>query len=150
MDFVCNYKAFKNHEVDLVKKDILVCTKLGLDNNKIVKWIIEVAALDNHEIIQLSALIKNVVIANFKEEHYANVFIKSSTGFFRKENNLPNGATTESIILMLENASPLSVKASGGILSLEAAKRYIRMGVKRIGTSAAKAIVAGEKTSSNY
>jgi deoxyribose-phosphate aldolase len=38
--------------------------------------------------------------------------VKSSTGFYITENGLPNGATP-SIILMLENATPLPVKAGG-------------------------------------
>ena len=37
---------------------------------------------------ELSALIKNLVITNFKEENYASVFVKSSTGFYKTENNL--------------------------------------------------------------
>jgi hypothetical protein len=36
----------------------------------VIKWIIEVAALNNQQIIQLSTLIKNVVISNFKEDVY--------------------------------------------------------------------------------
>ena len=67
LDFVCNYEAFKAGNVDLVKEEILLCTQLGLANNKVVKWIIEVAALTDKQIIQLSALIKNIVITNFKE-----------------------------------------------------------------------------------
>ena len=53
LDFVCNYEAFKAWNVDLVKEEILKCTQLGIDNNKIVKWIIEVAALTDKQIIQL-------------------------------------------------------------------------------------------------
>ncbi len=148
LDFVCNYKAFKKGEIVLVKKEIFECTKLGLDNNKNVKWIIEVAALNNHQIIQISTLIKNVVISNFKDENYSSVFVKSSTGFYKTKNNMPNGATLESIIMMLENASPLSIKASGGINNKDQAEAYIRLGVKRIGTSSAKAI-ANELASNN-
>ena len=140
LDFVCNYKAFKKNEIALVKQEVLECTHLGLQNNKTVKWIIEVAALNNKQIIQISALIKNVVIANFKEDDYCNVFVKSSTGFYKTSNNLPNGATIESIIIMLENASPLPIKASGGIKTLEQANEMIDLGVKRIGTSCAKFI----------
>ncbi len=150
LDYVCNYTAFKNGEIDLVKNEILLGTKLGLDHHKIVKWIIEVAALNDTQIIQLSALIKNVVMANFKEDNYQNVFVKSSTGFYKTENNLPNGATKESIILMLENASPLPVKAAGGVRNYEEAVEMIRLGVKRIGTSAAKAIANGEVSKSDY
>ncbi len=71
LDFVCNYQAFKNGDLALVKQEILIGTQIGLASNKTVKWIIEVAALNDKQIIQLSALIKNVVISNFKEENYA-------------------------------------------------------------------------------
>ena len=145
LDFVVNYRAFKKKKIELVKNEILEGTKLGLQNNKTVKWIIEVAALNNKQIIQLSALIKNVVLANFKENDYNSVFVKSSTGFYKTKNNLPNGATADAIILMLENASPLPIKASGGIKTYENAEFYINLGVKRIGTSTAKLIADSNK-----
>ncbi len=150
LDFVCNYRAFKKGEIDLVKNEILTCTTLGLENHKTVKWIIEVAALNNKQIIQLSVLIKNLVISNFKEEHYASVFVKSSTGFYQTKNNLPNGATRETIILMLENASPLPIKAAGGVRTREEALAMITLGVKRIGTSAAKSIANDALSQSDY
>lgn len=150
LDFVCNYEAFKAGNLDLVKEEILICTQLGLSNNKVVKWIIEVAALNDKQIIQLSALIKNIVISNFKEENYGSVFVKSSTGFYKTENNLPNGATIHSIILMLENASPLPVKAAGGVRTYEEAVEMIKLGVKRIGTSGAKAIANGKNNEGGY
>lgn len=150
LDFVCNYEAFKNGDTALIKEEILIGTQIGLANNKTVKWIIEVAALTDKEIIQLSALIKNVVISNFKEDDYASVFVKSSTGFYKTENNLPNGATIPTMIMMLENASPLPVKAAGGVRSYEDAVEMIRLGVKRIGTSAAKAIADGKNTTNQY
>jgi deoxyribose-phosphate aldolase len=150
LDFVCNYEAFKNGDTALVKEEILIGTQIALAHNKTVKWIIEVAALSDKEIIQLSALIKNVVISNFKEDHYSAVFVKSSTGFFQTKDNLPNGATIPTIIMMLENASPLPVKAAGGVRSYTEAIEMIRLGVKRIGTSAAKAIANGENTSNQY
>ncbi|SHF83249.1 deoxyribose-phosphate aldolase [Flavobacterium defluvii] len=150
LDFVCNYEAFKNGNVSLIKEEILMGTQIGLANNKTVKWIIEAAALTDKEIIQLSALIKNVIISNFKEEDYASVFVKSSTGFYITENNLPNGATVPTIIMMLENASPLPVKAAGGVRSYEDAIQMIRLGVKRIGTSAAKTIADGNNTTNQY
>lgn len=150
LDFVCNYEAFKAGNVELVKEEILKGTQLGLAHNKVVKWIIEVAALTDKQIMQLSALIKNIVITNFKEENYASVFVKSSTGFYKTENNLPNGATVPAIIIMLENASPLPVKAAGGVRTYEEAVEMIRLGVKRIGTSGAKAIANGQKASGEY
>lgn len=150
LDFVCNYEAFKNGEIGLVKEEILKGTQLGLEHHKIVKWIIEVAALNPIQIVQLSTLIKNVVVSHFKEDCYDQVFVKSSTGFYKTENNLPNGATVETIIMMLENASPLPVKAAGGVRSYEEAAEMIRLGVKRIGTSAAKAIANGQVAAGNY
>ncbi len=150
LDFVCNYEAFKKGNVLLVKEEILKCTQFALQNNKVIKWIIEVAALNNQEIIQLSTLIKNVVISNFKEDVYPNVFVKSSTGFYKTKDNLPNGATLPSIIMLLENASPLPIKAAGGVRNYDEAVNLIRLGVKRIGTSAAKRIASSESTTDNY
>lgn len=150
LDFVCNYEAFKRGEIDLVKKEVLEGTKLGLDYHKTVKWIIEVAALSNDQIIQISSLIKKVVMSNFKEECYHLVYVKSSTGFYKTENGLPNGATVPTIIMMLENGSPLSIKAAGGVRTYDEAVEMINLGVKRIGTSSAKAIANGQTTNSDY
>ncbi len=150
LDFVVDYEAFKRGEVDAVKEQVLQGTKLGLAHNKIVKWIIEVAALDNHQIVQLSTLIKNVVIANFTEKEYDKVFVKSSTGFYKTPEGVPNGATVATIKLMLENSFPLLVKAAGGVRTYEEAVEMVQLGVKRIGTSAAKAIATGEISNSDY
>lgn len=150
LDYVCNYEAFKRGEIDLVKNEILEGTKLGLSHHKIVKWIIEVAALNANQIIQLSTLIKNVVMANFKEDYYGSVFVKSSTGFYTTPNGLPNGTQVSDIIMMLENASPLSIKAAGGVRTYEEAIEIIRLGVKRIGTSTAISIANGETTTIDY
>ncbi len=150
LDFVINYNAFINGELELIKKEIITCTKLVLSHKKTIKFIIEVAALSNRQIIQISALIKNTIMANFKEEHYQYVFVKSSTGFYKTKNNLPNGATIPTIVMMLENASPLPIKAAGGIRTLEEALKMIQLGVKRIGTSAAKTIADGNVSNENY
>jgi deoxyribose-phosphate aldolase len=150
LDFVCNYEAFKSGEVEVVKAEIVEGTKLGFEHGKIVKWIIEVAALNDKQIIQLSALIKNCIITNFEESQYCSVFVKSSTGFYKTEGGLPNGATVPKMIMILENASPLPVKAAGGVRTYAEAAEMIRLGVKRIGTSGAKAIANGESTASEY
>ena len=150
LDFVINYKAFKNGAVDEVKQQIIACTQLGLNHHKIVKWIIEVAALNTHQIVQLTALIKNTIISNFSEKEYEKVFVKSSTGFYKTADNMPNGATLPTIKLMLENSFPLPVKAAGGVRTYDEAIAMIRLGVKRIGTSSAKAIVTGEISKREY
>lgn len=150
LDYVINYQAFKRGETNLVKNEIIECTKIGLLNKKVVKFIIEVAALTDQQIIQLSALIKNTIISNFKENDYQNVFVKSSTGFYKTENDLPNGATVHTIKMMLENSCPLPVKAAGGVRTIDEAIEMIKLGVKRIGTSSAKAISKGEVSNDNY
>ena len=150
LDFVCNYKAFIEGDLETVKTEILHGTALGLQHNKIVKWIIEVAALNEKQIIQICSLIKKTVVSNFKDELYQNVYVKSSTGFYVTQDNLPNGATIPAIIMMLENASPLSIKAAGGVRTFQEALEMIKLGVKRIGTSGALAIVSGQDSDSNY
>jgi deoxyribose-phosphate aldolase len=141
IDFVINYQAFKKGLISLVKNEVLQGTKFCLKHQKTVKWIIETAALTEKEIVQITVLIKNTIIANFTENDYPRIFVKSSTGFYKTVDGIPNGATSESIIMMLENAAPLPVKASGGIRNYDDAIGMIKLGVLRIGTSAAKAIV---------
>lgn len=150
LDFVCNYEAFKRGETETVKNEIFQCTQLGLSHLKVVKWIIEVAALESKQIAQLSALIKNVVVSRFPQEDIASVFVKSSTGFYETPDGVPNGATVDSIIIMLENAAPLPVKAAGGVRTFEEAAEMINLGVKRIGTSAAKAIAGKQSATGGY
>src|SRR5690606_10576572 len=148
--FVIDYTAFKAGNSHKPKQEVLECTQLGLEHNKTVKWIIETAALNPMQIIQISALIKNVIIAHFDESIYDKVFVKSSTGFYKTEPGQPNGATVEAIKLMIENSFPLPVKASGGVRSLEEAEQMIKIGVKRIGTSSAKIIADGGTSKSRY
>jgi len=150
LDFVINFEAFKLGEINVVKDEVLRGTQFALQHNKIIKWIIEIAALNGAQIIQLTSLIKNVVAANFKEKEFENVFVKSSTGFYETLDGSPNGATFPAIIAMLENAFPLPVKASGGIKTQEEALEMIKLGVKRVGTSSAKAISEGTGVSDNY
>lgn len=141
LDYVINYNTFKKGAIELVSKEIVACTRLALDHNKIVKWIIEIAALTDNEIASISSLIKKVVIDNFGLEQAQYVFVKSSTGFYKTENNEPNGATFKAIKIMVENGKPLKIKAAGGVKSKEDALKMITLGVDRIGTSSAKQIV---------
>ena len=149
LDFVVNYEAFKRGELQLVTNEITKGIALALDNNKVIKWIIEVAALTNKEIIVISRLIKNIVFTDFGEENAENVFVKSSTGFFKTANNLPNGATFETMKLIAENAKPLKIKAAGGVRDYEMAVKMVTLGVDRIGTSSSKEIVNKEQNSNS-
>lgn len=152
LDFVVDYEAFKRGKMDVVKSEVRACTAYALAEGKVVKWIIEVAALSSNEVVRLTALIKNVVLAYFPERSYSRVFIKSSTGFYVTQDGTPNGATLPNLVLMLENAGPLPVKASGGIRNRADAIAMLDLGVQRLGTSAAKVIVSGsnENSTSDY
>lgn len=149
LDFVINYRAYQNGDLDLVKKEVTKCTKLCLNNNKTIKWIIEVAALTEQEIIVISQLIKDLVFKEFGEKSAKNMFVKSSTGFFKTENNLPNGATFTTMKLIVENAKPLKVKAAGGVRDYKTAVKMINLGVDRIGTSSSREIINKEKSSNS-
>jgi len=143
LDYVVNYDAFKEGKINLVKAEVFKGSKLALDNNKVAKWIIEIAALTNEEIISITQLIRDVVLDNFGEEKAAKVFVKSSTGFYKTEEGKPNGATFEAMKLIVENAKPLPAKAAGGVRSYDDAVKMVELGVTRIGTSSAKLIADG-------
>ena len=150
LDFVINYHAFKNQNTTLVQKEVLKGTSLGLKNNKVVKWIIEVAALTDNEIAEITKLIRSVVVTNFSNKDAEKVFVKSSTGFFKTENNVPNGATIDSIKIIVKNAKPLQIKAAGGVKSKQDVSKMIALGVTRIGTSSAKEIIQEKSIKHNY
>jgi len=150
VDIVINYKAFLKGNTTLIKKEVSSCTNFVLQKNKTVKWIIEIAAFDEIQISKLVKLIKDTVLLNFHEKQIDNVFIKTSTGFYKTNDNKPNGATFEGIEIMLKNATPLPVKAAGGIKSYHDALKMINLGVSRIGTSSAKAIVDKQHINSDY
>ena len=150
LDFVINYTAFKNGQLDLVKEEVLEGTALGLENGKKVKWIIEIAALDDSQIAAITRLIRDVVTEHFPEALHPDVFVKSSTGFYKTTDGKPVGATFEGMQIIQENAGDLSIKAAGGVRSYEDAIKMISMGVSRIGTSSAKKIADGQKAGGEY
>jgi len=150
LDFVVDYKAFKNGDLDTIKKEVCEGTSVGIDEGLVVKWIIESAALSGDEIAQLTSLIRDVVIDCVGEQKASNVFVKTSTGFYKPENGGPGGATVEDVSIMSLHAGPLKVKASGGIYSREDLNKMVDAGASRIGTSAGLEIIRGEKADTDY
>lgn len=144
LDFVINFEAYKKGEIDLVKNEFVQCSTLGLKKGKVVKWIIETAALSDEQIADLTSNISTWANEFFEEGELAKIFVKSSTGFYKTEDGKPNGATFEAIAIMKKNAGKLSVKASGGVKTPEDAQKMIEMGVTRIGTSSALALTKNE------
>jgi deoxyribose-phosphate aldolase len=146
LDFVVNYAAFKEGNIHLVTNEVTNCIALCLRHHKVSKFIIEAAALSNEEIIVISQLIKQTVLENFGEKNAKNVFVKSSTGFFKTEGNSTNGATLENMKLISKNAKPLKIKAAGGVRDYGTALKMISLGVDRIGTSSAKEICTKQES----
>jgi len=150
LDYVINYPAFKKGEIALVEKEVLEGTKLGLKHHKKVKWIIEIAALSNEQIANITTLIHDIVVKNFEENYYKDVYVKSSTGFYKTTDGKPVGATFEGMEIIKKHAGPLSIKAAGGVRNYADAVKMIRLGVDRIGTSSAKKIADGEEAEKGY
>jgi len=147
LDYVINYEAFKKGNLNLVKDEFIKGTSLGLTNGKLVKWIIEIAALTDKQIQDICTSISQWAQENFPKETWDKIFVKSSTGFYKTEDGKPNGATFHGIEIMLKYAAPLPVKAAGGVRTCDEAVKMIEMGVKRIGTSSAKALAGSSKSS---
>lgn len=150
LDFVINYDAYLKGDLGLVKEEFLQCTQLCLQHHKTAKWIIEIAALTDIEIADLTKNISNWAEENFSENDLSKIFVKSSTGFYETGNGKPNGATFEGIKIMLDNAGKLPVKAAGGVRTPEDAEKMINLGVKRIGTSSALALLKNQSASEGY
>jgi deoxyribose-phosphate aldolase len=150
LDFVINYKAYLEGNLELVKKEFVKCTSLCVQNHKVAKWIIEIAALNDSQIADLTKNISEWAVENFLEKDLHSIFVKSSTGFYETADGKPNGATFEGIKIMLDNAGKLPVKAAGGVRTPEDAEKMISMGVKRIGTSSALSLIKNQSASGGY
>ncbi|MET3537306.1 deoxyribose-phosphate aldolase [Chryseobacterium limigenitum] len=150
LDFVINYNAYLNGDLELVKEEFVKCTQLCIENHKVAKWIIEIAALTDEQIADLTKKISNWAEENFSENDLPNIFVKSSTGFYETTGGKPNGATFEGVKIMLDNAGKLPVKAAGGVRTPEDAEKMINMGVKRIGTSSALGLIKNQSSSEGY
>lgn len=131
IDMVMNIGAFKSHDYELVKKDILKVVERArtLQKDIIVKVIIEAGLLTEDEKVLACKLIKDAG-ANF---------VKTSTGFNT------TGATVRDVKLLKNSVGiNLGIKASGGIRTFHEVIKLIEAGADRIGTSSGVAII-GEK-----
>jgi len=150
LDFVVDYKAFKNGDLDTVMKEVSEGTAIGIEDGLVVKWIIESAALNNQEITELTRLISKIVVETVGEQKARNVFVKTSTGFYKPEDGSSGGATVDAVSIMSQNAGPLKVKASGGIYSREDLNNMLDAGASRVGTSAGLEIIKGGQGNTDY
>ncbi|MBT2698009.1 deoxyribose-phosphate aldolase [Bacillus sp. ISL-40] len=134
VDMVINIGALKDHNDELVEKDIRAVVEAAKGKAH-TKVIIETSLLTNEEKIHACEL---AVKAGAD-------FVKTSTGFST------GGATAEDIALMRKTVGPdLGVKASGGVRSTEDVQKMIEAGATRIGASSSIAIVNGKTATSDY
>ena len=133
IDMVINVGWLKDGKDDAVREEIrAIKTAIGA---KVLKVIIETCYLSEAEKVRACEL---SVAAGAD-------FVKTSTGFGT------GGATVEDVKLMLDTVQgKAKVKASGGVRDKDAAKKYIEMGVMRLGTSNGIKIVAGEAVTGGY
>jgi deoxyribose-phosphate aldolase len=93
-----------------------------------VKVILETALLNREEKVAGCAISKAAGAA----------FVKTSTGFSG------GGATAEDVALMRAVVGPnVGVKASGGVRTIDDARKMLAAGADRLGASASVAIVTG-------
>ncbi|MBR9854597.1 MAG: deoxyribose-phosphate aldolase [Algicola sp.] len=118
IDMVINIGWLKSGLFDAVREEIKTIKQaIG---ESILKVIIETCYLTEDEKKKACSLAKDAQAD----------FVKTSTGFGTA------GATFEDVILMKKIVGEeLKVKASGGVKDQKTAKKYIELGVSRIGTS---------------
>ncbi|MGY0392129.1 deoxyribose-phosphate aldolase [Bizionia sp. KMM 8389] len=124
IDMVLNIGMLKSKNYVNVYTDIRdVKVAIG---SKPLKVILEISELSKNEIIKACQ-----ICLDAKAD-----FIKTSTGF-------SSGGATLTAVKMIRKTikDEAKIKASGGIRSLEVAKKYIDLGVDRIGTSSSVSIM---------
>ena len=132
IDMVMNIAAFKNGDVDHLKKEVEAVINITQSKKTVLKIIIESGLLSDREIIKCCEIYRN----------YKVNFLKTSTGYAEK------GASVEAVSLMREHLpKQVQIKASGGIKTFEFANALIKAGATRLGCSASVAIVKGEQSS---
>jgi deoxyribose-phosphate aldolase len=129
-------------EIDMVARiGDLVAGNTGLVRDDIAAVVDVVhAASPEHElkvILETAALTPDQIIAGCRccAEAQAD-YVKTSTGF-----HPAGGATSEAVRLLHRYATPLKVKAAGGIRTLSMAQAMLKAGASRIGTSSGPSII---------
>lgn len=141
IDMVANVGKVLSGDWTYVEADIRAVVDAAKRAGCITKVIFETGLLPNDETkIRLCKICEAAGAA----------FVKTSTGFGYVKGPdgtlAATGATEHDAKLMRANCSPaVQVKASGGIRNYADAKRFVDLGVTRLGTSATKEIAAGEK-----
>lgn len=132
IDMVINVGRLLEGDFDYVEKEIRLI-KEGIGEN-LLKVIFENCYLTKEQIQKVSELALNA----------GADFIKTSTGFGT------GGATFEDVQLMKDAVKDkVQIKAAGGVRDIATAKKYIEMGVTRLGTSSGVALVTSGTTNTD-
>ena len=128
IDMVINIALAKEGCFDRVEEEIRA-VRSQIPSGKILKVIIESAALTDEEIVEVC---RAAVAAGAD-------FVKTSTGF-----HPAGGASVHAVQLMRQTVGDkVGVKASGGIRDAHSAVAMIEAGANRLGVSATAAILEG-------
>ena len=121
IDMVINIGDLKDGREDFLLSEIKVLADLCHEKDALLKVIIETCLLTEDEKITACRIVTEA----------GADFIKTSTGFST------GGATAEDVALMRANVGPdVRIKASGGIRTLDDARKMIDAGADRLGCSA--------------
>ena len=123
---VFNAGVLRSGDNNAVQADIAAVVEAGHRGGAIVKVILETCLLDDPQKTTACRLAKAA----------GADFVKTSTGFGT------SGATVHDVALMRATVGPdMGVKASGGIRTLDDARKMIEAGATRIGASASVKIM---------
>ncbi|NRA91224.1 MAG: deoxyribose-phosphate aldolase [Psychroserpens sp.] len=127
IDMVINLGYLKSKNYVEVFKDI---SDVKLAIGKVpLKVIIEISELSKNDIVKACEICLDAKVD----------FVKTSTGFSK------SGATLTAVKIIKKTVKDrVKIKASGGIRDLDTAKKYLEIGVDRIGTSNGVGIVSEE------
>lgn len=128
VDMVIDLGAAKEGSWEYVQADI-AAVRAAVPDGKVLKVIIESAALSDHEIVYACQAARAA----------GADFVKTSTGF-----HPTGGASTRAVSIMAEEVGgELGVKASGGIRTTADALAMIEHGATRLGLSGTAGVLAG-------
>ena len=126
IDYVVNLTEVENRNWSYVEEELKAIVAVCREAGAVSKVIFENCYLDDEEIVHLCDIASKV-----KPD-----FIKTSTGFGA------GGATYDDIKLMVATVDPaVRVKAAGGVRTAEQFLEFVRLGCRRVGTSAGVAII---------
>lgn len=126
LDLVLAVGQLKSDDFDYVRDDILAVVETAHSNDAIVKVIFDNVYLSKPQIVRGCEICEAV----------GADYVKTSTGYS------PGGATLEDVRLMRASCSPaVSVKAAGGIRTLDQLLEFRAAGARMIGTRSTKEIL---------